>query len=421
MVTSPIIVNEHWDEELRQQFNNLMEAMKDIVTVDPNREEGAYEALNQRIYQAVTDKPILASIISNVGVSLLSSACANLNLDTSHDVIKCLIQTYPQALLGPPSATFRSRWIAGHPDEYTYTSPPIFLIARHPQHCVLLPWIAANYTWIIDHRPHVLFELLDAYGRRGRTSYTATTIKQFFDAYPIALTQKNGSMTILHYVLKPFHDQECEVDLFKWMAERCPSSILLETDSLGNTPLHHACRLLATKKGRNSNDICKYLIEKCPASVHVFNDDMKVLPIHYLQRHYDYRVVREVAVCLLREYPETYDIRHPVYGQTPSSFPFIQSIKPYLDEETELKKTVKSLMDSTSSLTEAVAHTNDKLIRSASTVFDSWSTSFINTTEVKINSILMLLQEMCNEGHDYENRERQIQQGIMDMISSLHE
>ena len=81
------------DCELRNRFNLLLEAMKDVNT---DREEIPYEALNQRILQGVTDEPILAQIISSkagagAGESLLLVACYRLNLDTSHDVIKSLI------------------------------------------------------------------------------------------------------------------------------------------------------------------------------------------------------------------------------------------------------------------------------------------------------------------------------------------
>ena len=411
-MTDPLLVHELEDEELRDQFNNLLEAMVDIVTVDPNREEGAYEVLNQRIQQEVIDKPILARIVSENNQSLLSSACSNLNLDTSHDVIKCLIQAYPSALLGPITT---NEW---------YTHPPIFIMARHPEHCVLLPWIVTNYTWILHNErcTRVVFDLLDMYAQRHQTSCTSTTIKTFFEAYPRALEQEHGSMNILHIILREA-SMECEVDLFKWIADRCPSGILLQTDSLGNTPLHHACHSLSKHKGRDSCEICKYLIVNCPASVRVFDDDSGILPIHIICFGCQYRIAREIVVCLLREYPESIDMRASRRFRylTPSSIPFIQRIKPHLDEEKELKDNIESLVDSTSSLTKAVTCTTDTLVRSASTVFDSWSTSFVNTTEHKISSISMILQEMCNEGHDYENRERQIQQGIMDMISSLRE
>jgi len=416
----PLPVNKLEDESLRNQFNLLLEAMESITTFDPNREEGAYEALNQRIQQEVTDKPILANIVSITSKSLLEAAVTYLNLGTSQTVIKCLIQTYPSALLGTSDG---------------YLGRTVFLISRHPEHCILMPWIATNYHWVLGQSrgPRIVFDLLDMYSQRRRNSCTSAILKDFFEAHPLALTQAYPTYDgILHYFLKSYNrdGSECEVDLFKWMAERCPSSLLLETDSLGNTPLHHACHSLTRYKGRDSCEICKYLIIKCPASVRIFNDDDEVgagrgLPIHIIIQHSwcEYQLVREVVVCLLREYPESYDVRSTGNYRTspPRSIPFIQRVKPHLDEEKELREAAISLTDTNSSLTKAVSCTNDdQLIRSASTVFDSWSTSFIKTTEHKLNLISVKLQGMCDEGHDYENWERQIQMGITALISSLH-
>jgi len=321
-----------------------------------------------------------------------------------------LIQTYPSALLdlGPPTTDDHI-----HPDDYIH--PPIYMIAYHPQHCVLMPWIATNYTWVLDHErcPPVVFGLLDMYTSRRRTSCTASAIQNFFETYPRALTQKypeGGNSNILHKILNDY-EIECEADLFKWMAEQCPSSTLLETNSNGYTPLHYACNLLARHKGRNSSEICKYLIKLCPESVrsmsminHGSSRSRSRLPIHFLQQKCRYRLVREVVVCLLREYLESYDVPTddmPIGTQmSPCSIPFIQSIKPHLDEEKELKETAASLKESSSTLTKAVTCTNDQLIRSAFAVFDSWSTSFINNMEDKLQLISTQLQEMCNEGRE---------------------
>lgn len=395
-MTDPLSVDELEDVDLRDQFNNLMEAMQDITTFDPNREEGAYEALNQRIYQAVTEQPILARIVNEMDESLLSVACSNLNLDTSHHVIKSLIEAYPSALIGPPG------------DDW-----PIDMIVGHPRHCILMPWIASNYTWILDDElcqefPPV-FDLLQMYAQRHRTCCTATTLKQFLEAYPRALTQQhpNDDDNVLHKILFPnyaYRRIECEVGLFKWMAERCPSSNLSGTDSEGHTPLHLACMALAEHKGNDSSEICKYLIQKCPESIRMHTiQTYHYLPIHYLQHECGYQSVREITVCLLREYRESYDIRHPVFGQPPSSSPFIESIKPLLDEEIDLKETVASLKESSSSLTKAVACTNDQLMRSAFTVYDSWATSFINSTVDKLHLISTQLMDMCNEGRESED------------------
>lgn len=383
------------DESLRDQFNDLLEAMGGVTTFDPNREEGAYDTLNQRIYEAITNKPVLAKIFNGSNQSLLSSACANLNLESSHRVIKCLIQAYPRALLGPPTYYI---------NDDQYTNIPIFMIARHPQHCLIMPWIASNHTWIFDNDrcqelPPV-FDFLRMYVQRHRTSCTSITLRQFLEAYPRAFTQQHPiGGNILLNLLKNNNECKCEADLFKWMADRCHSSIFLETNSQGYTLLHLACVLLFNRKGTDSSEICKYLVQKCPGSVRRTNM-FDYLPIHLLHDGCGYWAVREVVVCLLREYPESYDMQSPSHltGLPPSSVPFIQNIKPYLDEEKELKVTVESLMNSTSSLTKAVSCTNDQLIRSSSTVYDSWANSFINSAEDKVKLISTQLQDMCNEG-----------------------
>ena len=391
-MTSQISINELEDDELRQQFNHLMEAMKDIVVVNPEREEGEYEALNQRIYQEVTDKPILARIVSNI------------NLDISHDTIKCLIQAYPSALLRPPSDSRRQ-------------ARPLYEIVSHPEHCILMPWIATKYTWVLDdeycleHPPVFAFLYMYVDGTRC----TSTTVREYFEAYHLALNQlDDGNSNTLHVILGASNTQEYEATLIKWMVERCPGRFLLEKDSEGDTLLHLACLRLSVcfrssesmEMRRDSEEICKYLIDKCPAAIRVYNNDA-ALPIHDLNRGCDYRVVREVVVRLLREYPESIDAMPQQGNRTdaqqlnarpPSDVPFIKSIKPYFDEEKELKETIASLEESKSSLTETVTSTNDQLMRSAFTVFDSWATSFINAAEDKLGSISVKLQDMCNEG-----------------------
>ena len=284
------------------------------------------------------------------------------------------------------------------------------MIAKHQEHCVLMPWITINHSLFLDQEfdrlghPKFAHDLVDMYKARSVTSCTAATVKNFFETYPRALTQLDPTFgSILHRVLKPTYqiETECEVNLFKWLAERCPSSAMLQTDSIGSKPLHHACDSLVRHLGPDSSEICKYLIQKCPESVRESgraDSYPSRLPIRILSDRCDFAWVRVVVVCLLREYPESYDMQ--AYGRRPSDIPFIQTIKPYLDKEKDIKETAVSLTDSISSFNTAVACTNDQLMRSASTVFGSWATSFINTTEDKLQLISMKLQEMCNEG-DY--------------------
>jgi len=374
-------------DELRQQFNNLED---NIVSVGSGREEEAYETLNEHIQQAVTNMPILARLVSEGGWSLLQTTIYCHSIDTSHHAIKCLVQAYPPVLLG---------------------SRIIFLIAHDNVHCTLMPWIATEYPRVFDNNRgrRLVFDFLYMYSRRRRTSCTSTILKNFFEAYPQAFTLREAEddTTILHTILQDSLEvpnvsttrnfSECEAELFKWMANRCPDDYLLETVRTGGyTLLHLACESLAQYKGNDSSEICKYLIDNCPAPVRTLDHDGQ-LPIHILQNSCDHRVVREVVVCLLREYPESHWAQ-PLSGRPPSDVPFIQSIKPFLDEERELKETIASLEESKSSLTDAVACTNNQLTRSAFAVYDAWATSFINTTEDKLQPISSQLQDMCNEG-----------------------
>ena len=60
---------------------------------------------------------------------------------------------------------------------------------------------------------------------------------------PHGLTQVDGNgCTPLHLIL--LGSAECEADLFKLMAEKCPSNTLA-TDNYGLAPLRHACMSLA--------------------------------------------------------------------------------------------------------------------------------------------------------------------------------
>ena len=75
-----------------------------------------------------------------------------------------------------------------------------------------------------------------SYERRSDSSY-------LMREDPRGLTQVDGNgCTPLHLIL--LGSAECEADLFKLMAEKCPSNTLA-TENCGLTPLHHACMSLA--------------------------------------------------------------------------------------------------------------------------------------------------------------------------------
>ena len=154
------------DDVTQSQFNQLLNA---IIAANDNGSEEEIKALNELVQREVTAKPILARIVHDFS-SLLSVVCTTCQCEHFHPAIKFLIEANPSALL----------W------EFAATSV-IHNIAYDPSHCVLMPWIATNYQWVLDHEiclqvPPV-FDLINRYARRGGTTdCTATIIRQFFEA-----------------------------------------------------------------------------------------------------------------------------------------------------------------------------------------------------------------------------------------------
>ena len=84
---------------------------------------------------------------------------------------------------------------------------------------------------------------------------------------------------------------------------------------------------------------------------------------------------------------------------SPSSVPFIQRIKPLLDEERELKENVAYLQEVSGVFQDAVNGTDNPSPLASSTcdAFDNWATvSFVKRLEARMGQILAELQEECN-------------------------
>ena len=191
------------------------------------------------------------------------------------------------------------------------------------------------------------------------------------------------------------------IDLFKWVAEQWPCN-MLEVDRDGETPLHYACWMLAGNHFQ-SGEICRYLIEHCPESVRI-SDDQRRLPIRILLDRCQHQFVKEVVVCLLREYPGSYDLGASLPGDvTPSSIPFIQRIKPILDEESELKENLAYLQEVSGVFQDAVDGTENPSPLASSTcdAFGNWATvTFVKRLEARMEQISMQIQHECNVDED---------------------
>ena len=389
---SPLIYEELEDVELKAQFKDMMG--------DSGSEEEVLAFL-ERVRLKVTSNPILARIVEN-HISLLDFTLMitdeNYVLDDEVYVptIKCLIDANPSALL----------W-------RMHYELPIHLIASQSSLYSLMPWIAVNHQWILDHESIIedppVFELIKLFQstmKQSRSSTATTairglaeTIRRFFEAYPHSLTQKNSKgLSPLHSIVGSRN-----VNLIKRMIELCPSSMMSKTNN-GLTPLHIACACLTKVLANDSKEICKLLISKCPESVRCANVWEKY-PIHYLLKYYQHQPVREVIVCLLRSYPESYNISSGEEGE-PSSILFIQHVNFLLVEERALQDNIAQLQMIPGAFDDAVECTRDDLMKSTSTVFNAWAKSSIQAMESKIERNSFLLQLACDyivEGYPIES------------------
>jgi hypothetical protein len=230
------------DEELKGHFDDLVTEIHNI------QGEENVMPLIERIILEVTANHLLDKIFV-----VDDRSSTELHGDAFHPLIKFLIEVFPHALL-----------LVGE-------ECPIYAIAGHPSHCVLMAWIAENYPWVFDHEQFTekppVYTLIRMYcyrargGTIGDIKCTADTIKRFFWAYPQAHHQAN-QITVVRHVIRntegetvqsgneiviptgggyPLHmivkgRQECDFHLLKWLAEQCQDG-MLRTDCEGKTPL----------------------------------------------------------------------------------------------------------------------------------------------------------------------------------------
>eukprot|EP00571_Detonula_confervacea_P007679 CAMPEP_0172324000 /NCGR_PEP_ID=MMETSP1058-20130122/50130_1 /TAXON_ID=83371 /ORGANISM="Detonula confervacea, Strain CCMP 353" /LENGTH=184 /DNA_ID=CAMNT_0013040151 /DNA_START=43 /DNA_END=594 /DNA_ORIENTATION=- len=136
------------DDELKLQFNKLLDAINTIKPFYPGDTSGeskflaSCEALNELVCLEVTAKPILTKIIATdrLNLSLLSAALEKLSHEKSLPTLKCLIKANPSALL----------WKSCHRAAGCSNRTGIYALVERG-FSILMPWIAENYAWVLDH------------------------------------------------------------------------------------------------------------------------------------------------------------------------------------------------------------------------------------------------------------------------------
>lgn len=278
------------------------------------------------------------------------------NYEESRPIIQLLIETNPYALL------WKYPGING---------TAICAIAYNPKVCVLMPWIAEHFTWVLDHEscrqfpPHHV--LLDHY---IAGDCDASDVRKFYEFYPQGITQK--------------HEGHCGEEY---------------------NALHYACNSLSPDFTAGMAELCCFLAAKRPKSVRmvsVYNE----LPIHLIMRHYDQAPVQNVILHLLRAYPQSIDIATAIpypYGVVesikPRSNPFVNSAFPVLEEERALKEEISFLTDAPAAWCEATQSSKATTLQiAASDVFATWATLRIACLKHHLeHTIPEKLEKMCLE------------------------
>ena len=133
------IVDQKLSTDLKSQFHILQHKIYSFEQGEEFPTAIYCEILNSQVQSAVNEHPIFAQVISKdlLCWSLLTTIFEKVHNELVHPTIKHLIETNPIALLW--------RW-----DRYE-ASTPIKCIASTPMHCTIMPWIAENFPWILNH------------------------------------------------------------------------------------------------------------------------------------------------------------------------------------------------------------------------------------------------------------------------------
>jgi len=412
------IADENLPDDLKSEFDVIFNEIYIFERVDFTPTAADYDNLNHRIQSIVNKNPILVRVFSKdiICWSLLTTICEKVHNNLSHPTIKYLIEKNPIALL----------WKWGDID---HPSTPIKCIAMN--HCTLMPWIAENFQWVLDHPkclnifPHN--ELVHRY-TDGRCH--ADVVQQFFEHYPQGLRQEDKLMQDglpLFRILCGWDN--CDVHLFKWMAEKYPTAVL-HGDRYGHIPLHMACISLACmslglnppEEKEHLKEICMFLIANHSRGVRMKSRHDRCLPIHYLVKRCNCPFVQEVIVQLLREYPESINISSKnKLCPAPKSSYFVQQVGLVLDTEKKLQSEIQSLTNLSEALLDAASCSKSDLWMSLPTIIQSWSKSRCQACQERLDSN-ELDDEICgickvHEGDDPQESDDEESDGL----SSLSE
>lgn len=391
------IKNNDLDEDLLLLFEKMFDVAYDIRSLynhDRELVKADYENYHDLVTGSVTKFPMLARTVhkSILNWSLLTLTCEKFCHKWSHRTIKFLIEMNPSALI----------WRRADIGE-----SPIYAIADHRNHNTLMPWIAQTYPWVLDHArcqadqdgneiDHPTINLVETYSN-GHCS--EGTLRNYFEVYPKGLNKKDGIGEVLPLQIILTGHEECSADFFQWMAERDTNTLNYTAERQNWNTLHFACMHLLEYSTENSAKICHYIIDKCPEMMKQTDVEGNI-PIHFIARRCNRPAIQGVLVRLLREYPESYDTTVKAWGYPPldlRSIPFLQHVKPILDEEKIINANIALLQDTSPKLMAATAFSGNCIVTGVSDIFDLWSTSYNLRMKSRCSEFSTAIDVICRE------------------------
>lgn len=210
--------------------------------------------------------------------------------------------------------------------------------------------------------------------------------------------------------------EECDADLFIWMARKCPEA-LLHRGLNGFNTLRSACSNLSitveeevdapSQCTENMARICRFLVSECPQLVRVKGKDGRGLPIHQLARRCNRPLVQEIIILLLKEYPECIEVKASSYLPNLEDVPFIQQVLPLIQLELKIEDERPRLTTASANLSLVVAGSSDDICDQVSVIFSAWVDECMDTMNAIGLDICKRIKEVMRafEGDDIADDE----------------
>ena len=300
--------------ELSQKFHNLVEFITGLSWWNRQTAGQSINRLQDRLEADLSSSPILSRVVTEDSRSLLEILYIDFMAEGGgkryiHSLLGCiqlLLHANPNALLWKIAD---SRWIYEDYDDWT---KPTFMIESFACDSTLpgpvLVWIAKRSPHILDlwhsMSGNTVFDYWLGLLPPVITPAFVSDVREFFEAYPAGLAQRNRPLSYLPIHILADSDQTPNLELVKLIAGM-GADTLLEKESRGRTPFFIACEMyhmdadcpirreMAAMTGTGTDivrlrmDIVRTLFNAAedPCAVAAMTNHRGEEPLHFLSKH----------------------------------------------------------------------------------------------------------------------------------------